>query len=160
MVFLASSTKRSDYLVVFSDLRNTINADTRLPDHPNQVVMMDSNGPSNYDVLPEITAVPGCNSTIQPPSGCRVGASTLTEEKAVTHSQELESQGYVALYSSYEEQTNGARNLWQLEIWAKLVGMRVVEPFAIDSLFGIKGATSNFSKPLKFSDYKNGMERL
>ena len=64
-----------------------------------------------------------------------------------------ESQGHIFVYSSYEEQTNGARNLWQLEIWAKLMEMKVAEPFAVDSMFGVMGATPNFNKSLRFSNY-------
>ena len=63
------------------------------------------------------------------------------------------SQGYILVYSSYEEQTNGARNLWQLQMWAKTVKMKVVEPFAVNSMFGMFGAIPNFNQALRFSDY-------
>ena len=61
--------------------------------------------------------------------------------------------GHAFIYSNFEEQTNGARNLWQLEMWAELLGIEVAEPFAVDSMFGLKGATSNISQALRFSDY-------
>jgi len=68
--------------------------------------------------------------------------------------QWIQSQGgHAFIYSNFEEQTNGARNLWQLEMWAKLLDIKVAEPFAVDSMFGLKGATSNFSQALRFSDY-------
>jgi len=64
-----------------------------------------------------------------------------------------ESQGHMFIYSSYEEQTNGARNLWQLQMWAKLLDMKVAEPFAVDSLFGIMGVVPHFNQTLRFGDY-------
>ena len=66
---------------------------------------------------------------------------------------QLDSQGHILVYSSYEEQTNGARNLWQLEIWAKLLDMKVAEPFAVNSIFGIMGIAPNFNQTLQFGDY-------
>jgi len=65
----------------------------------------------------------------------------------------MEPQGHIFVYSSFEEQTNGARNLWQLEMWAKLLNMKVAEPFAINSMFGISGVAPNFDQALRFSDY-------
>jgi len=62
-------------------------------------------------------------------------------------------QGHILVYSSYEEQTNGARNLWQLHMWAAILKMRVVEPFAVESMFGVIGALPNFTQALQFSDY-------
>ena len=57
------------------------------------------------------------------------------------------------IYSSYEEQTNGARNMWQLQMWAKTLKMRVIEPFAVNSMFGVIGALPNYTQALRFSDY-------
>ena len=62
-------------------------------------------------------------------------------------------EGYILPYSIYEEQTNGAKNLWQLQVFAKQVGMQVVEPFAKDSLFTMAGIAPNFSQALRFGDY-------
>jgi len=67
--------------------------------------------------------------------------------------KKIRSQGHVFIYSNLEEQTNGARNLWQLEIWAKLMNMKVAEPFAVDSNFGVRGVTTMSSQALRFSDY-------
>jgi len=64
-------------------------------------------------------------------------------------------QGHAFIYSNFEEQTNGARNLWQLQMWAKLLGIKVAEPFAVDSMFGLMGALPNISQTLRFSDYYN-----
>ena len=63
--------------------------------------------------------------------------------------------GYLLPYSIYEEQTNAAKNLWQLQIFAKQVGMKVVEPFAKDSFFTMSGIVRirNFSQALRFGDY-------
>ena len=61
--------------------------------------------------------------------------------------------GYILPYSIFEEQTSGAKNLWQLQIFAKQVGMKVVEPFAKDSLFTMSGIAPNFGKALRFGDY-------
>ena len=64
-------------------------------------------------------------------------------------------QGHAFIYSNFEEQTNGARNLWQLQMWAKLLDIKVAEPFAVDSMFGLMGALPNISQTLRFSDYYN-----
>jgi len=61
--------------------------------------------------------------------------------------------GHVFVYSSFEEQTNGARDLWQLEMWAKLLNMKVAMPFAVNSMFGMSGAVPNFDQALRISDY-------
>ena len=79
---------------------------------------------------------------------------TLFQDPVHSTSQ-LDSQGHIFVYSSYEEQTNGARNLWQLEIWANLLDMKVVEPFAVNSIFGIMGIAPNFTQTLRFRDYYN-----
>ena len=68
--------------------------------------------------------------------------STIPEEK-----------GYFFPYSIYEEQTNAAKNLWQLQILGKTVGMQVVEPFAKDSFFTMSGIAPSFSQALRFGDY-------
>ena len=64
-----------------------------------------------------------------------------------------ESDGYILPFSVFEEQTNGAKNLWQLQIWAKVVKMHIVEPFAKDSIFTMSGIAPDFSKSLRFGDY-------
>ena len=78
-------------------------------------------------------------------------ANKTTAETSPAEKQK--SQGHVFLYSSFEEQTNGARNLWQLEMWAKQANMTVAEPFAVDSMFGVMGAAPDFNKVLRFRDY-------
>ena len=75
-----------------------------------------------------------------------------TEVTRVVHKTK-EPHGHIFVYSSFEEQTNGARNLWQLEMWAKLLDMKVAVPFAVNSMFGISGAAPNFDQALRFSDY-------
>jgi len=62
-------------------------------------------------------------------------------------------EGHIFVYSSTEEQTNGARNLWQLQMWAETLKMKVVETFAVDSMFGVIGALPNYTQALRFSDY-------
>ena len=69
------------------------------------------------------------------------------------NSHEQGSHGHILIYSNYEEQTNGARNLWQLQMWAKTLKMRVIEPFAVNSMFGVIGALPNYTQALRFSDY-------
>ena len=64
-----------------------------------------------------------------------------------------ETKGYILPFSVNEEQTNGAKNLWQLQIWANLVKMHVVEPFAQHSVFTMSGIAPNFSEALQFGDY-------
>jgi len=65
----------------------------------------------------------------------------------------IDRQGHILVYSSYEEQTNGARNLWQLQMWAKTLKMKVAEPFAVNSMFGMFGAIPNCNQTLRFGDY-------
>ena len=90
------------------------------------------------------------------------GLSIANEETALpTGSQhagpvlqsDKESVGYVLPFFVNEEQTNGAKNLWQLQIWANLVKMRIVEPFAQDSIFTMSGIAPDFNKSLRFGDY-------
>ena len=73
------------------------------------------------------------------------------DSKGNSHGQGLH--GHILIYSNYEEQTNGARNLWQLQMWAKTLKMRVTEPFAVNSMFGVIGALPNYTQALRFSDY-------
>ena len=77
----------------------------------------------------------------------------VTNPPITSHTADKESVGYILPYSVYEEQTNGANSLWQLQIWAKNVGMRVVEPFARDSLFTMRAVIPDFSQALRFGDY-------
>jgi len=79
--------------------------------------------------------------------------STGHAEATVRSSNQKSHEGHIFVYSSYEEQTNGARNLWQLQMWAETLKMRVVEPFAVESMFGVIGALPNFTHSLRFSDY-------
>ena len=77
----------------------------------------------------------------------------VTNPPITSHTAYKESVGYILPYSIYEEQTNGANSLWQLQIWAKHLGMRVVEPFAKDSLFTMRAIIPDFSQALRFGDY-------
>ena len=77
----------------------------------------------------------------------------VTSAPTEAHTAHEESKGYILPYSIYEEQTNGANNLWQLQLWAKQVGMHVVEPFAKDSVFEMNTIIPNFSQALRFGDY-------
>ena len=63
--------------------------------------------------------------------------------------------GYILPFQIYEEQTNGATNLWHLQMYAKFIGMTVVEPFAQDSRFEMVGLAPNFNNSLRFGDYFN-----
>ncbi|XP_065905247.1 uncharacterized protein [Dysidea avara] len=105
-----------------------------------------------HEINPNDTAiVTSLNAPIAATTHPTSDNAAVIAEEATTKSQE--SQGHAFIYSNFEEQTNGARNLWQLEIWSKLVGMKVAEPFAVDSNFGVMGVTSTFSQALRFSDY-------
>ena len=81
------------------------------------------------------------------------GHANVTNPPITSHTALKESVGYILPYSIWEEQTSGANNLWQLQIWAKQVGMSVVEPFARDSLFTMRAVIPNFSQALRFGDY-------
>jgi len=60
---------------------------------------------------------------------------------------------YILPYSIWEGQTSGANNLWQLQIWAKQVGMYVVEPFVRDSFYTMRKMFSTLNQALRFGDY-------
>ena len=81
------------------------------------------------------------------------GLPTKESQHATSMRQSDESKGYVLPFFVNEEQTNGAKNLWQLQIWANLVKMRVVEPFVQDSIFTMNGIAPDFNKALRFGDY-------
>ena len=70
-----------------------------------------------------------------------------------SHIPDKEQKGYILPYSVYEEQTNGANNLWQLQVWAKQVGMYVVEPFVEDSFFTMYKKFPTLNQTLRFGDY-------
>ena len=89
-----------------------------------------NNGPNHHKIVASRSLTASTNR------------STIQEEK-----------GYLFPYSIYEEQTNAAKNLWQLQILGKTVGMQVVEPFAKDSFFTMSGIAPNFSQALRFGDY-------
>ncbi|XP_065904967.1 uncharacterized protein [Dysidea avara] len=108
------------------------------------VVLHDQGLLSGPDISPTQPAHHHDGRSIQP-------NKTIVED-VTTQYQEL-SQGHMFIYSSFEEQTNGARNLWQLEMWAKLLDMKVAEPFAVDSMFGVMGAVPHFNQTLRFSNY-------
>ena len=74
-------------------------------------------------------------------------------QRATSMQQSDKSDGYILPFFVNEEQTNGAKNLWQLQIWAKLVKMHVVEPFAQDSIFTMSGIAPDFNNALRFGDY-------
>ena len=78
---------------------------------------------------------------------------SVTNTTIKQHIPDIKSKGYILPYSIFEEQTNGASNLWQLQVWAKQVGMYVVEPFAKDSFFIMHGAIPKFNQSLRFGDY-------
>ena len=62
------------------------------------------------------------------------------------------SQGYIIAYNLYEQQTAAARNLWQLQLWAKEVGMKVVEPFVSNSTLNFTPLSDGTSNPIRFND--------
>ena len=57
--------------------------------------------------------------------------------------------GYMLSFRYYEQQTQGTRNLLQMQCLAHSVGMRIVEPFVIRSMFSIP--ISNVSSTEKLS---------
>ena len=103
-----------------------------LHDHKISQVPVSSEELNHHEFMPTDSATP---ATVAPEQ------STTPEE------------GHILPYSIYEEQTNAAKNLWQLQIFAKQVGVQVVEPFAKDSFFTMSGIAPNFSSALRFGDY-------
>ena len=78
-----------------------------------------------------------------------VKSLTVAPKQSITPGEK----GYLFPYSIYEEQTNAAKSLWQLQILGKTLGMEVVEPFAKDSIFIMNGIAPNISQAFRFSDY-------
>ena len=65
------------------------------------------------------------------------------------------SKGYIIPYRIYEQQTSAARNLWGLQLWAKSVDMKVVEPFINKhgmSFEDLVNDTNNMADQTKFSE--------
>ena len=69
--------------------------------------------------------------------------------KTQTHSN---SKGYIIPYRIYEQQTSAARNLWGLQLWAKSVDMKVVEPFIGEHGMSFEDLVNGTAKPTKFSE--------
>ena len=104
--------------------------------------------------LESSTTVPTTQTTARTQArAVKLKISDAKVTRVVNKTNELN--GHVFVYSSFEEQTNGARDLWQLEMWAKLLNMKVAMPFAVNSMFGISGAVPNFDQALRISDYYN-----
>jgi len=105
---------------------------------------------SDYDT----NTVVGGNPHPKPTTSTQsTGMKDVVPSDKTTRDQGDWSNGHILVYSSFEEQTNGARNLWQLQMWAKTLKMKVVEPFAVQSMFGVIGALPNYNQALRFSDY-------
>ena len=68
-------------------------------------------------------------------------------------SPDQNARGYILPFTIFEEQTNGAKNLWQLQILANKLGMKIVEPFAMDSVFLMDRLAPYFNQTLRFGDY-------
>ena len=86
----------------------------------------------------------------------------LTEDDAYTLSKNLSlgrtdiGTPFVICSNYYEQQTNAILNLWSMQMWAKVTGFRLTEPFANRSTLGLRNEIlqdSNFTNVLKFSDY-------
>ena len=60
--------------------------------------------------------------------------------------------GYIIPYAVYEQQTAAARNLWGLQLWAKSVDMKVVEPFINEHGMSFEGLVNGTTSHLKFSE--------
>ena len=63
---------------------------------------------------------------------------------------------FAVVYSYWEQQTNAILNMWSMQKWAKLMGFKVLEPFAYQSTLAITDKILydyNFTNVLHFSDY-------
>ena len=60
---------------------------------------------------------------------------------------------YILPITIVEEENNGAKNLWQLQILANKLGMKIVEPFVVDSIFFMDRLAPYFNRTLRFGDY-------
>ena len=53
-----------------------------------------------------------------------------------TPQRNFENARFAVAYHYYEQQTNAVLNMWTMQKWAKLMGFKVLEPFAHDSILG------------------------
>ena len=63
---------------------------------------------------------------------------------------------FVVCYSYWEQQTNALINMWSLQKWASKSRLKVVEPFAVDSVLEFPGSVlyqHQFDNALHFRDY-------
>ena len=63
---------------------------------------------------------------------------------------------FAVAYYYYEQQTNALLNMWSMQKWAKLMGFKVLEPFAQQSTLGFSSEIlkdCNFTNTLRFRDY-------
>ena len=63
---------------------------------------------------------------------------------------------FAVVNNYWEQQTNAILNMWSMQKWAKLMGFKVLEPFAYQSTLGITDKILydyNFTNVLHFSDY-------
>ena len=116
------------------------------------IYVLGHRGPSNPRNEP-LLVVTDHNEEIKPTIPTKLVQSTMAPIGEVDTEDVKASQGYIFPYSVYEEQTCGARNVWQLQVLANELGMNVVEPFAADSMFRMNGMAPNFNRALRFRDY-------
>lgn len=64
----------------------------------------------------------------------------------------LEPKGFILPYKIIEQQTGAARNLLYLQLWAKSVGMKVVEPFINEHKMSFEALVNGTEHPLKFGE--------
>ena len=154
----------SSYLYYYNDNldvynRNYENTTTTLSYHSHQVDILHDNYVSMTASSKAFTSKAEYSESV-PKNKIFMQAQTVpdTTTKPPPHTADKKSRGYILPYSIYEEQTNGANNLWQLQVWAKQIGMHVVEPFAKDSMFTMRAVIPNFSQALRFGDYFNKEE--
>lgn len=61
-------------------------------------------------------------------------AVPLQQPSGLTGERRERARGYVLAETFWEQQTSGSRNLQSLQCWAGLLGLRVVEPFIVNSV--------------------------
>ena len=95
-----------------------------------KIIIADSDSPETSKAAELLTTVKlgptGCSESsttaaISQPTARTVKLKISDTKVTRVVNETKEPHGHIFVYSSFEEQTNGARSLWQLEMWAKLL---------------------------------------
>lgn len=119
-----------------------------------QLVQRNSADDKRHVSSPPLTRVsPMNNMQVSPPSSVRV--QPVHDTKDTPQSSSHPGNGFVLSVAYYEQQSMGSRNLFQLQCWASLSGLRVVKPVMKDSNLRTPLDAQLQQTMLRFEDHFN-----